>query len=427
MRIDELTLTNFRNFSTLNIQFKEGVNLFVGGNGSGKTGILEAVNVAIGGFFNSQEQKMQRMIDFDEIKINHGKREALASVKANSSLIGGEWSRMIRSATKNNTKSDNPASKYGRTYFSNFQDNEDKTVAPVLAFYSTQRLFKDAYLSGKQKYDPANGRRNGYLQCLKENAIKGVLNEWLGNAVTRRATLQIKGIEKTDQILENVEAAIRKTLILFLDLPEDFSLKIYQDPDFNNELFVNYDSDHDLPLSLYSDGFRNLLYLIFDLVWRASQLNPWLNLNEISQYVFGVVTIDEIDLHLHPKWQARAIEILQALFPKVQFFITTHSPTVVANFQNGSLYVISDNEIQKQEQDYFGKQINSVLRNVLGAADRHVPTQNKLDRLFRLIDANDRERYIPLLKELTILLGEEDADINKALALIEWNDSMSQE
>ena len=238
--------------------------------------------------------------------------------------------------------------------------------------------------------------------------------------------MQIKEIEKVDLVLENVEKAIRKTLILFLDLPLDFSLKIYQDPDFSNELFVNYDDEHNLPISYYSDGFRNLLYLIIDLVWRASQLNPSLILEEVTNSVFGVVTIDEIDLHLHPKWQAKAVKIIQMLFPKVQFFITTHSPTVVANFENGTLYVISNNQIQKYESGFFGKQINNVLRNVLGASDRHVPTQKKLDNLFRLIDENNIDQYQPLLNELINLLGLEDADINKALALIEWQKSINQ-
>jgi len=421
MRIDRLKITNFKNFENADVSFSGGVNLFVGGNGSGKTSILDAVNVALGAFFGTSEAKMQRMIEYDEIRINNGKREQSATVWAQSALIPEPWARTINRDTKyNDTKDLKPASDYGKTYLQLIENADDTSIAPIIAFYSTQRLFKDANLSGKQKYDPANGRRNGYLQCLKENAIKAVLNEWLGNAVTRRATLQIKEIKQQDLVLENVEAAIRKTLILFLDLPEDFSLKIYQDPDFENQLFVNYDDNHNLPLSYYSDGFRNLVYLVIDLVWRASQLNPTYTLDEISDRIFGVVTIDEIDLHLHPLWQAKAIDIIQLLFPNVQFFITTHSPTVVANFKKGSLYIISENKIQKYSTDFFGKQINNVLRNVLGAADRHIPTQEKLDRLFVFIDQNKPDEYKPLLEELTQLLGYDDSDINKAIALIEW-------
>lgn len=426
MRIDKIRVSNFKCFSDINVNFDEGVNLFVGGNGSGKTAVLDAINVALGGFFGSQEQKLQRMIEFDEIKITNGIREPTATVLAISRNIEGEWSRTIKRDTKtNDTKATKPASDYGEAFFKNFNSSDDRTITPVIAYYSTQRLFKDASLSGKQRYDAANGRRNGYLQCLKDNAIKGVLNEWLGNAVTRRATLQIKEIENNDLILANVETAIRETLILFLELPEDFSLKIYQDPDFDNELFVHYDETHNLPISYYSDGFRNILYLIIDLVWRASQLNPWLSLNEIGDSVNGAVTIDEIDLHLHPKWQAKVVGLMQRLFPSIQFFITTHSPTVVANFQNGSLYVIDNSIIEKNESPFFGKQINHVLRNVLGAADRHAPTQDSLNKLFRLIDENQSEQYEPLLNDLEQLLGSDDADINKAKSLIEWQKSLA--
>lgn len=425
MRIDSINIEKFKNFDDISTTFTDGVNLFVGSNGSGKTSLLEAINVAVGAFFASREPKMQRTIEFAEIKITKGKREESATIMARSSLIGQEWSRTIKRDTKSNdTKGVKTASDYGKTFFIAFDDEHDRTIAPLIAYYSTQRLFTDAKLSLKQKYDVANGRRNGYLQCLDENAIKPILIEWLGNAVTRRATLYIKEIEKQDLILENVETAIRDTLIFFLGLSDDFSLKIYQDPDFNNELFVHYDEYHDLPLSYYSDGFRNLLYLIIDLVWRASQLNPWLTLSEISAQVTGVVTIDEIDLHLHPKWQAKAIEMVQRLFPNVQFFITTHSPTVVANFQHGSLYIIHDNDVYQFENKFFGRQVNNVLRNVLGASDRHIPTQAKLDTLFCLIDDNKFEEAELLLEELTTLLGLDDFDITKAITLLEWQKSL---
>ena len=210
--------------------------------------------------------------------------------------------------------------------------------------------------------------------------------EWLGNAVTNRATKQIKNIESADLVLENVERAIKKTLVSFSEGINEDDIKIYQEAQFDFELFIQLKDNFSLPINYYSDGFRNLIYLIVDLIWRASQLNPWLTLEEIATQQMGCVTIDEIDLHLHPKWQAKTILILQELLPNVQFFITTHSPTVVANFDNGSLYVIDEGEVIKHNSDYFGKEINSVLRNILGASDRHVPTQQKIDHLLQLID-----------------------------------------
>lgn len=125
---------------------------------------------------------------------------------------------------------------------------------------------------------------------------------------------------------------IIETLKEFLNEPK---VKIYRDPDFGNEVFVEIgESGKALPISYYSDGFRNLLYLFIDMVWRASQLNPWLNYQELKKQTHGIVLIDEIDLHLHPKWQAEVLTLLGKLFPNVQFIITTHSPTVIANFKH---------------------------------------------------------------------------------------------
>jgi predicted ATP-binding protein involved in virulence len=352
---------------------------------------------------------------------NNPIRAAKTSVKAFSDIIGGSWTRNFNSITKNNDiKNVRIASNYGSKILKGFFDPNNKNIAPLIAYYSTQRLFKDASQSAKQKFDPLASRRNGYLQCLKDNAIKGTLVEWLGNSVTSRATKQIKEIYTVDLVLENVEKVIKKTLVSFLDDVREEDIKIYQEAKFNFELFIELQDNFSLPINYYSDGFRNLIYLIVDLIWRSSQLNPWLTLEEIANQQTGCVTIDEIDLHLHPKWQAKAIAILQELLPNVQFFITTHSPTVVANFDNGSLFVINEGSVVKHTSDYFGKEINSVLRNILGASDRHVPTQQKINQLLQLIDKQPKSEVInPLLEELIDQLGEDDPDIQKAIALYE--------
>jgi len=425
MRIDKIEIENFKNFEQISVSFEKGVNLFVGANGSGKTSLLEAINVALGGFFGEQEQKMQRMIELSEVHVymseGNPTRSKKTSITAYSEIIEKPWTRNFSSITKNNdVKLARPAGEYGNTILQNFFESYNRTLAPIIAYYSTQRLFKDASQSAKQKYDPLIGRRNGYLQCLKDNSIKGTLVEWLGNSVTTRATKQIKEIDSTDFILENVEKAIKKTLVLFLEDLREEEIKMYQEAAFDFELFIQLKDNFSLPINYYSDGFRNLIYLIMDLIWRASQLNPWLSLDELAAQQTGCVTIDEIDLHLHPKWQAKAIAILQKLLPNVQFFITSHSPTVVANFENGSLYIINEGNVIKHSSDYFGREINAVLRNVLGANDRHVPTQQKIDRLLNLIDSEPNNQGIQeLLTELIAQVGEDDPDVQKAISLWE--------
>lgn len=419
LKLDKIKLENYKNFSSLEVEFENGVNLFVGGNGSGKTSILEAINVAIGAYFGSQPQKMQRMIDFSEIKITNGIRESFASVTGFNAAIG-EWKRTIKSVTKkNDSKFTSPISDMGEILFKNL-DNQVPGHAPLICYYSTQRLYKDISKTSKNIYDSKIGRRNGYNECLNEYANKKLITDWLIKATNNRTTQIYKGIYKPNNILENVELAIKNTLIDFLEINHETKIDIYFNSE-DNQLYVRYDENHDLPLNYYSDGFRNLIFLVFDMVWRSSQINPEHTLKHLTNVMEGVVIIDEIDLHLHPKWQAKAISTLQKLFPKVQFFITTHSPTVVANFEQGTLYVVEKNQVRRINGGYFARQINDVIVNILEGNDRHKPTQEKINTLLRLIDDNKKEEYEPLLKELTELLGEDDFEIMQANTLIEMS------
>jgi predicted ATP-binding protein involved in virulence len=425
MRIDKLKLTDFKNFQNLEADFVKGVNLFVGVNGSGKTAILDAVCVALGGFFASREQKMQRVIEFHEIRIADGVRVEQTTVEAFSSLITESWSRTIKSATKrNDSKAVRPALEYGDRFFEVLAKNgEDRTVAPIISYHSTQRLFKDASDSEYQKYDAAQGRSNGYIQCLKDKAIKKLLSNWMGGAVSSRATKHIKEEPYQNNVLENVEAAMRDVLIGCTGLPLDFPLKVYEDTDLD-ELVVSLGDGKPLPLAYYSDGYRNLIFLVMDIAWRASQLNPWLNYAEMKEQSHGVVVIDEVDLHLHPKWQGKVIPILHSLFPNVQFFISTHSPIVVSSFnpEFGQLHIIEEGNIRPCDERYFGKEVSDILKFILDASDRHSGTQRKLDELFELIDSRGEEsRITALLDKLTAQLGREDSDILRARSLIAWN------
>lgn len=411
MTIDKLELRNFKNFETLEVEFVSGINLLVGSNGSGKTSILEAVNIAMGGFFGEQEPKMQRTIHADEARLYveglKPKRANKTTITARSALIREPWTRNYNPVTnRNDSQSVRPAALYGKRIIDGFLEPTDFSVAPLLAYYSTQRLFKDASRSAKQKYDAAAGRRNGYLQCLEADSIKGTLSEWLGNAVTRRATKQIQGIDATDLVLQNVEQAIKTTLAHCFEEFNERDLKIYQEPDFGFEVFIQIDEHSSLPISYYSDGFRNLVYLTIDLIWRASQLNPWLDLGRLQREQNGVVTIDEIDLHLHPKWQAKALTLLQTLLPNVQFFVTTHSPTVVANFrertdeatrqQKDALYVLTDNSCGKVTASFYGRDINTVLGNPMDAHQRAPEVKADIDRFDRIVSdpASTDEDYV---------------------------------
>ena len=75
-----------------------------------------------------------------------------------------------------------------------------------------------------------------------------------------------------------------------------------------------------------SAGYKGVITIITDLLVRLSENQP--NVGHINEFK-GIVLIDEVELHLHPKWKYNFVKRLRDIFPKIQFIMTTHSPTVL--------------------------------------------------------------------------------------------------
>ncbi|MEZ4863519.1 MAG: AAA family ATPase [Caldilineaceae bacterium] len=101
-------------------------------------------------------------------------------------------------------------------------------------------------------------------------------------------------------------------------------------------LLVEIEGQPRLPFGMLSDGQRNMLAMVGDLAIKAAQLNPHLG-ETVLRATPGVVLIDELDLHLHPRWQQHIVEDLRRLFPEVQFIATTHSPFIIQTLRTGEL------------------------------------------------------------------------------------------
>src|SRR5207244_596619 len=76
----------------------------------------------------------------------------------------------------------------------------------------------------------------------------------------------------------------------------------------------------------------------------------------------GVVLIDELELHLHPRWQREVSQKLRGTFPNVQFIATTHSPFVIQSLRPGELINLDPEEFG----EYADKSIEDIAENVMG-------------------------------------------------------------
>lgn len=92
------------------------------------------------------------------------------------------------------------------------------------------------------------------------------------------------------------------------------------------------------PVGQLSEGYRSVFAMVADIC--RTLLEHWSNL----ETAHGVVLIDEIETHLHPRWKMRVMSSLRKTFPRVQFVVTTHDPLCVRGMDDGEVVVLARNE-----------------------------------------------------------------------------------
>jgi len=135
-----------------------------------------------------------------------------------------------------------------------------------------------------------------------------------------------------------------------------------------------------------------------ELAKRAAILNPHLGDAALHQTP-GVVTIDELDLHLHPRWQRRVIHDLKTTFPSLQFIATTHSPQLIGEAYPDEIRLLDDGQTTTPPRS-FGIDSSRVLEEVMRAGSRDQSVGDLLKRLYRTIDDEQFESAKQLLSEV---------------------------
>lgn len=136
---------------------------------------------------------------------------------------------------------------------------------------------------------------------------------------------------------------------------------------------------------------------------------------------------DEPDTFLHPKWQRNFIseieETIEAHRPnELTYLIATHSPQLLSNANPEKTFVkiIEDGQLVEQTPKYYGREISSILYNLMGVEERNETIRKELSKLFMLIEDEEVEEAEKLLKDLTEILGDTDADIQNAMIQLNY-------
>ena len=154
---------------------------------------------------------------------------------------------------------------------------------------------------------------------------------------------------------------------------------------------VSFNNDTSLRFDSLSDGYRAVMALAADIAHKMAKLNPHLGI-DVAQKTPGIVLIDELDLHLHPKWQRRIVGDLKRAFPLVQFITTTHSPFIIQSLELGE--VLNLGPQKTMEEDFNALSIEDIAEEVMD-----IPVPQRSEKYQKMYDA--ATEYFDLLEQMT--------------------------
>lgn len=331
MRIENLKISGIGGIKELDLTFHDGFNVICGANGVGKTTILDVIADA----FTNTNSNLKR-------NANSEKGEYTIAFQ---NVAGESKAKNLKVLEFIPTKQDQ-----GR--FSSVESQH------VLLFSINRTLnYKalDSIPKDKSRKDYESGQQlHSGVEILD---LKG----WFINRYV------FSGKEKSLSGEQEHNFELAKRALSLLD-PTVHFLTV----DASSLDIILTTSRGDIYFEYLSAGYKTCFSLILGLIKEIEFRfkDPFLKAEDFD----GVVLIDEIDLHLHPTWQGPLIRTLKELFPKVQFIVTTHSPSVLQTLSENEIIALMIDENGETKQKVFelgryglqGWTVEEILRDIMG-------------------------------------------------------------
>lgn len=409
-RFQKLTLDQFRCFEHLELELEDDLTVLFAENGGGKSAILHALAAGLTPFQAGAPRllKLDTQRDVRKVTIDErGRREAAGPCAlAWTATVGDEvatWSNRANPAT-NRTISDHAA-----VLAAIEKVRVPGARWPLFAFYGVDRMGR-----GKPSTRPVPTRPDrweGYASALNPAQNDSALLTWLLEEILADTVRR-----QNDEPERFLATAVMDTVAK----ATPGVTRAWYDPHERSPV-VRFGSGQVATWQELSDGFHIYLSLVADIARRAVILNEQ-DGGESPSLVEGVVLIDEIDLHLHARWQRIVLNGLRETFPRLQFVVTTHSPQVLSSALNRQVRRLVHGRVQEQGVFVEGRDTNAILRDLMNTNDRGTDGQEMLRQLHDAIDQGDRKTAESFLAELENKWGKNDPALVRARGLFDWEE-----
>jgi len=412
MRVTSLKLANLRAIETAEFRFQPGFNLIVGVNGVGKTSMLDALRVCLSAFAK-QANKLRAPVEsftLDDIRVGADALSIECAVQIGASEHRYLIHKPRESSAPQEKKAGMPREQVHDTpERASFLGEAPVPVTgkepggrPLAVLFSTNRAVPSERAPGKNV--AAGGNAAAFADAFAHRELRlGEFAAWM----------------RVQAALKSERASAGRVLAAFEDaamrfLPGYAHLRV--DGDERPRLLIDRGGTT-VAVRQLSDGERGTLALVLDLTRRLAQANP--EMTDPAAEAEAVVLIDEIDLHLHPKWQRQIVRNLTAAFPRCQFIATTHSPQVIGEVEHDRIQIIADGQVYSPTHSY-GVDSSRVLEEVMDSDPRTKAVGDLLARISGAIGQHQFPQARQLLAQAVAQLGETDPEITRIRTLLDF-------
>ncbi|EON74839.1 hypothetical protein ADIS_4702 [Lunatimonas lonarensis] len=353
MKINKLKIEGVGGIKLINLSFNDRMNLLCGPNGIGKTTILESIAHI---FSNGDTNILKRNVASEISKIS-------AEIDINGTVENKE------------------------IQFDTFIPETSTRVTGFHLRTSGLISLKTTRTFQYQSLQSVSKDSNKENHILWNDAINGINLTDIKNWFVNRYLYSPHAGALTPEQLSNFELAKK----CFSLLNKDFSFSKVNAS--SNEIMINTPSG-EIYYEYLSSGFKSIISILFGIIKEIEFRfkDPKINAEDFQ----GIILIDEIELHLHPEWQEKIVDILLDVFPKAQFFASTHSPHVIQTAKPKQIIALgldNDNVIQRElpnsEFGFQGWTIEEVLIDVMGM--NSLRTEIFKDLIFKFDQAIEEE------------------------------------
>lgn len=232
----------------------------------------------------------------------------------------------------------------------------------TIAAYAPSRLLKHL-----ESPDSRATLTDPFKNCLAfESTVNNQgIQAWLLSLHTRRALAKERGksTESYERSLSRFQAALE------LVCGQDVHFEVETEPTLQLRLRV---FGQTLNFSQLPDGIRNTVGWLADYMMRQDLMRWDPSLNGKHP---GILLLDEVDAHLHPRWQRTLLPAMHKALPDVQIIVSSHSPFVISSCPGSRVHVFDlDSQGRAHAQPPvdapFGESVTATLKDIFGVSSR---------------------------------------------------------